>query len=246
VAERCFNVYIDESGDEGFKTPESPSGGSSEWLVLAGVIVPEEEDLARSHTVDRLRALLNKPPPRPLHFRKLRHGQRRAAMAALAQEPFVFAAVALNKPQITSPYLRQPPHLYNYGARFLIERLSWYAHDLGRRLNLLFENRASTSYAALEGYMRWVQSDPSCTIRANTIARFAPVSPNVKLAQIADFYASATAAALEPDEFGFPEADYLLRVRHQLYREPDRPVLGYGFKVFPDLDHERYPWAASL
>ncbi len=242
-----FNVYIDESGDEGFKTPELPGVGSSEWLVLAGVIVPEEADQALSHAVDRVRTLLRKPLPKALHFRMLKkHGQKRAAMAELAQEPFVFSAVVLHKPEITSPYLRQPPHLYNYAARLLIERLSWYADDRGRRLNLLFENRASTTYAALESYMRWIENDPDCTIRANSIARFAPVSPTVKLVQVADFYASATAAAFEPDEYGFSEPDYLLRVRHQLYREPGKSVLRFGCKVFPAIDHVRYPWAASL
>lgn len=242
-----FHVYIDEAGDEGFKTPETPGRGSSEWLVLAGLIVPEEDDLGLSRCVDSLRTLLKKPPPRPLHFRRLRqHSQKRAAMALLAGEAFMFSAVAIHKPQITSAYLRQPPHLYNYAARFLAERLSWYADDLGRRLRLFFENRASTSYEDLEGYMQWIQySDPNCTIRPGCIASFQPVSPDLKLAQVADFYASSTFAAFEPDEFGEPTPDYLTRVSHQLYRY-GQDVHGYGLKVFPSADRDRYPWLEQL
>jgi hypothetical protein len=222
--------------------------GSSEWLVLAGVIVPEENDLALSGCVDALRALLKKPPPNPLHFRKLRrHGQKRAAMALLAKEDLTFSAVAIHKPQISTDYLRQPPHLYNYAARFLAERLSWYADDRGRRLRLFFENRATTSYADLEGYMRWIQDDPDCTIRPCCIDSFQPVSPGLKLAQVADFYASSTFAALEPDEWGFPTPDYLTLVGHQLYRHGQN-VLGYGLKIFPLAeDHfDRYPWLGKL
>lgn len=248
---KCFHAYIDEAGDEGFKNPGAVGRGtSSEWLVLAAVIVAEEDDLALSRVVNRLRILLNKPPPRPLHFRFLRsHAKKRAAMDMLGAEPFVFSAVALWKPDIQSGFLKTPPHLYNYAARFLTERLSWYADDQGRRLRLFFENRAATSYADLAGYMQWIQyQDPACQIRPNTIVGFQPVSTTVKLAQVADFYASATAAALEPDEYGRPEEDYLLRVTHQLYRPSGASVFSYGFKVFPNsgLDRTRYPWLDTL
>lgn len=242
-----FNAYIDEAGDEGFVTVQTPQAGSSEWFVLAAVLVPGEDDLALSHAADDVRALLGKPPPKPLHFRKLKHPARRAAMARLAQYPFVVSCVALWKPGITSSFLRTPPHLYNYGCRFLIERLSWYAGDRGRQLNLFFENRASTSYAALQGYMQWIQNDPSCTIRRGTVGSFVPINANVKLVQVADFYASACASAFEPNVYGLAEESYLMAVRHQLYRGAGG-LFGTGLKIFPDGGHNqaRYPWLASI
>ena len=94
----AFNAYIDEAGDEGSITPDVPGQGSSEWLVLGAVIVPEEDDLHLSHAVDDLRKLLNRPPPKPLHFRDLKHNKRRAAMDTLATYPFVASIVALWKP----------------------------------------------------------------------------------------------------------------------------------------------------
>jgi hypothetical protein len=246
-----FNAYIDEAGDEGFSRPhETGPGTSSEWLVLAGVIVPEERDLALSGTVDELRVLLGKPGPKPLHFRLMRtHERKRAAMALLATKPFVFSVVALWKPAIYSGYLQQPPHLYNYAARFLIERLTWYASERHRKLNLYFENRTATSYAHLTGYMEWIQRDPTCQIAPNTIAEFRPVSPTLKMAQVADFYASATAAAIEPDQnYGLTEEKYLLAVRDQLYRMPGKSLFSFGFKVFPDhgADRARFLWLAGL
>lgn len=246
-----FNAYIDEAGDEGFKRPtEIGPGTSSQWLVLTGVIVPEENDLPLSRTVDELRTHLGKPGPKPLHFRLLRtHERKRAAMALLATKPFVFSVVALWKPGIFSGYLQTPPHLYNYAARFLVERLSWYASERGRKLNLFFENRAATSYADLRRYMDWIQHDPACQISPNTIATCKPVNPTVKMAQIADFYASATAAAIEPDpNYGLTEEKYLLQVRHQLYRMPGKSLFSFGFKVFPDhgINHAQLPWVAGL
>jgi hypothetical protein len=245
----CFNAYIDEGGDEGFKDLLLPARGSSECLILAGVLVPEEDDLTLSHAVDDLRALLNKPPPKPLHFRDLKHPGKRAAMTKLAGYPFVFSVVALWKPQITSPTLRKTPYLYNYGCRFLVERLSWYAAFRGRQLNLFFSNRASTSYTDLRNYMAWIQNDPACRIERNCILQFQPVNVTVKLVQIADFYASSAAAALEPNIYGLGEESYLMEVRHQLYRgDRGGSIFGTGFKIFPDAgrDFARYPWLRQL
>lgn len=243
----CFNAYIDESGDEGFTNVATPGQGSSEWLILGAVLVPEEDDRQLSNVVDDLRALLNKPPPKPLHFRDLKHPAKRAAVTQLATYPFVFSVVALWKPGITSNFLKSAPYLYNYGCRFLIERLTWYAHGNGRQLRLCFSNRASTSYLQLQGYMDWIQNDPKCTIVRNCIGGFQPVGVTVKLVQIADFYASASAAALEPNIYGQSEESYLLPVKSQLFRGKGG-VLSTGFKIFPDAGRDlvRHPWLPQL
>lgn len=168
-------------------------------------------------------------------------------MTRLATHPFVFCTVALWKPGITSPFLQRAPYLYNYGCRFLIERLTWYADGNGRQLNLSFSNRASTSYADLQRYMAWIQNDPRCTIVRGCINQFQPVSVTVKLIQVADFYASASGAALEPNVYGLSEESYLLAVRNQLYRGRGG-VFSTGFKIFPDAgrDMTRYSWLAQL
>lgn len=172
-------------------------------------------------------------------------------MDLLAAQRFKFSAAALWKPPLESRArgLKQKRgYLYNYAARFLVERLTWLAEDHGRKVNLYFESRATTSYTALQLYLRSLQSDERTTIKAETIGEVRPVSPTWKGAQLADFYVSAAAEAVEPDLDGYLEADYLLKIRHQLHRHPRRNVLSYGFKVFPDeaIDLERYPWMADL
>lgn len=254
---RCFNAYIDESGDEGFRKlgerAKGASDASSEWLVLAAVLMFEEQDRERTQAVDRLRELLNRASTRaPLHWRDLRndHSKKRRVMDLLAGEPLIFSVVALWKPGLKgqSAALKRKGYLYNYAARFLIERLSWFADRGGRRLNLFFESRATTSYADLEGYITAIQADPECSITPGAIARVQPVNASRKGAQLADFYASLTAEALEPDPYGYTTPDYLLRVRHQLFRRPPRSVLRDGFKIFPDraADAARYSWLRRL
>jgi hypothetical protein len=244
----AYNAYIDEAGDEGFVTLTLPGRGSSEWLVVGAVIVPEEHDLALSHAIDDLRVLLNRPPPKPLHFRYLKHNAKRAAMDRLGTYDFVFSIVALWKPpQGTGKEFPRAPYMYNWACRLLIERLTWYADELGRGVNLFFSNRATTSYADLQDYMSWIQHDPQCQIRRGCIQGFRPVNQTVKLVQVADFYVSAAFSALEPDSFGNSEEDYLFRVRHQLYRRYGN-LFSYGFKGWPPkgLDRRRYPWLPNL
>jgi hypothetical protein len=245
----AYNAYIDEAGDEGFVTMTTPGQGSSEWLVLGAIILKEEEDLALSHAVDDLRQLLNRPPPKPLHFRHLKHNARRAAMDKLATYDFVFSIVALWKPPGSGPGKQFPraPYMYNWACRLLVERLTWYSNDRGRQVNLFFSNRATTSYAQLHTYMNWIQNDAACQIRRGCINRFQPVNQTVKLIQVADFYTSASFMALERDPFGNAEEDYLLRVKQQLYRRNGN-LFSYGFKGWPPngLDHQRYPWLATL
>lgn len=254
---RCFNAYIDEAGDEGFtnlaRRGPRRDGDSSLWLILAAVLVLEEQDRERTAAVDRLRALLNRPPPKPLHWRDLKtdHTKKRRAIALLAAEPLVCSFVALWKPGMleSARGLRRKGYLYNYAARLLVERLSWFARGQRRRLNLLFEHRASTSYADLHRYMADMESDSRTSIEPGSIAAVSPVESSRKGAQLADYYVSATREALEPDAYGLLEERYLLSFRHQLYRPSGKSVFAYGFKIFPDLqgpDRAQYPWLDEL
>lgn len=253
---RCFNAYIDEAGDDGFSNMSRRGprrdGDSSLWLILAAVLILEEQDRERTAAVNRLRAMLNRPFPKPLHWRDLKtdHTKKRRAVALLANEPLVCSFVALWKPGMpeTARGLRKKGYLYNYAARFLVERLSWFATGQHRRLNLLFEHRASTSYADLQRYMAEIEADPKTSIEPDSIASFAPVESSRKGAQLADYYVSAAREALEPDAYGMLEAQYLLALRHQIYRPPGKSVFAYGFKIFPDAgrDTGRYPWLNRL
>lgn len=257
-SERFLNAYIDESGDEGFTRlgwrAQGVESASTEWLVLGAVVVPAEVDDERTRVVSALREVVGRTrSPKPLHWRDLRndHSRKRRAMDLLGQQRFRYSAVALHKPPLearASALRSKKGYLYNYASRLLIERLSWMAQDYGRKVNLYFESRATTRYADLQLYIRGLAGSARSTIPADTIGDVQPIPATFKGAQIADFYVSATAEALEPDLDGYTEPDYFLRVRQQLYRHPQRSVLSYGLKVFPDeaVDLARYPWMATL
>ncbi len=68
-----YVAYIDESGDPGLQKvkPIDPDG-SSEWLVVSGVVVRKENETNASQWVSDIIAKLDSPQLKSLHFRKLR------------------------------------------------------------------------------------------------------------------------------------------------------------------------------
>jgi hypothetical protein len=221
---------------------------------MAGVLMAEEEDRERTQAVDELRVLLNRTKSRaPLHWRDLRqnHSKKRRAMDFLGSQPLTFSIVAFWKPALlgrADALQRRRGYLYHYAARFLIERLSWFAEAKDRQLNLFFESRATTKYSELATYVKAIEADASSSIRTGIINRVEAVNASRKGAQLADFYVGAAADALEPDPDGYLDSDYLLRVKHQLFRRPPRSVLRDGFKFFPDeaADSRRFTWLLEL
>ncbi len=259
---RCHNAYIDESGDEGWRKVGQRARGapdaSSEWLILAAVISPEEFDAENMQLIDELRESTRKTQSRkPLKWRALGndHFKKRQVADALGeQQSLIYSVAALWKPALEegAPGLRKPGYLYHLTGRYLIERLSWFAwndsHSARRQVNLFFERRKQTSYADLERYVRAIEADPEASIETGSIGGVRPVNPSVKGAQVADLVAGAVQDALEPNLRGDTESDYLLRFKHRLYCRPGKQLASYGLKIFPPeaLDEPRYSWLRDL
>ena len=70
-----YVVYVDESGDEGFKFLDGELG-SSRWFVLSAVVVRKLNDMQLVRVAKEARKILKKPDKYALHFRQLRHEMR--------------------------------------------------------------------------------------------------------------------------------------------------------------------------
>src|SRR5688572_4539788 len=94
-----FVVYIDESGDEGFKfNGNGNGGGSSEWFVLSAVAVRAHNDITIMRTVAKVREQLGKRLNFALHFRNLTHEQRIPYVLALSKLSIRTITVLIHKP----------------------------------------------------------------------------------------------------------------------------------------------------
>jgi hypothetical protein len=244
-----FTVYIDESGDDGFKFPATPgAGGSSEWLVLSAVIVRTAAESQIIRMMADLRARLGRRPLEPLHFRNMKHELRIPYVTAIASQPLRVISVLVHKPSLSDPSKFEKPknRLYFYSVRYLLERVSWFCRDVHRAkaqgdgtARIVFSNRSSMSYDELRNYIGIllnkrppfgdVRIDPTVVrpqqIEARTHEQMAGL-------QIADAVASSFFFGVQSHPFGFTEPRYALALSPVLYRHK-QCCHAYGLKFWP-------------
>lgn len=245
-----FIAYIDESGDEGFRFGE----GSSDWFVLAAVILRRSTDREMLKLIDEVRDRINEhrkpehrmPPKKPLHFRNLKHEPRKYFVGQLGQADLRTACVMIHKPALTSPEnFNTKSRLYFYMVRMLVERISWYCRDNRRKDNdgdgsvrLVFSNRASLDYEALRDYLKYLENNRIAldyradvkVIRPDEMETYTH-GRRVGL-QLADAVASSFFYAVEPNAFGQTEDGYARLLLTRAYRH-NRRLWGYGVKLMP-------------
>lgn len=237
-------VYVDESGDEGFKFAPSFQG-SSRWFVLSAVVVPRSEDLALVRALQDVRQVLKKPPQHALHFKKLQHAQKVAWVRHASHLKFHAVNVLVYKPALErAPYLSSSPFaLYFYACRLLVERVSWLCRDTpalsaSGPAELIFSNRSAMSYAALSRYLSHVQEKIPNKVDWSFVRPDALRAVNHdQLAglQWADALASGVFSAVNPNPYGDVEPRYLQLLCSKFYRHQGR-VLGYGLKCLGECE----------
>jgi len=241
-----FICYIDESGDEGINT------GGSDWFVLTGLVVDETDDLKVARLVNKIKSELKISPKKVLHWRDLRHLEKKFVAEEFAKEPSVISYVAMCKDRLNrTPMLTTSQGLYFYSVRFLVERITWYVSERRGRVDLIFSNRSALDYDQLRNYVRYLQIEPSTQVR-DIIDDISTIAPSArKNLQLADCASGALFNALEPDRWGSCEPSYLEILKPRLYRYRGK-VLGYGLKIFsyrpPDVQYylNKYPWLRNL
>lgn len=151
-------VYIDESGDEGFRFGK----GSSDWFIVSAVVTQKATDLETVKLVDHVREqVLNRKDHEPLHFRKLKHEHRIPFLDVLSQADLKALVVLIHKPSIKNVEIfQQKNRMYFYAARLLLERVSWYCRDHvttktpgDDTAEIIFSNRGGMKYEEFRQYM---------------------------------------------------------------------------------------------
>lgn len=238
-----FVIYVDESGDEGFKF-NADGTGSSRWFVLAAAITRKSSDLESVKLVDTLRGIL-KWNRKPLHFRRMKHEHRLPYIDLIANARIRALAVCVHKPLLKEPEtFQQKSVLYHYAARYLLERASWCCRDHYREgegdgsAEIVFSNRAGTSYAEMKEYFGLLQRKSEVgdvriewdVIRQDAIRA---VNHDAMMGlQIADAIASAFYFGVQPNTQGFNEPRYATMLHPIVYAHKGRR-LGNGLKLWP-------------
>jgi len=238
-----FYVYIDESGDEGFKF-DQPGRGSSRWFVLSAVVTRAEHDRDAVRAVEKARLLLGRSPREALHFRNLKHEHRLPYIAKIVEARLRLVSVLIHKPNILEPekFTSEPHLLYRYATRYLLERVSWLCRDHRRKSDdmarILFSNRSCMSYTDLRAYLQLLKDKTNDLDVRIDWSTFDPKDVEARThdalmgLQIADATASAFYMACELTPQGFNEPRYANMLKSVVYSH-EQQFIGYGLKFWP-------------
>ena len=231
-----LHAYIDESGDEG------TSERSSSWLVLGCLIIQGRDEAgARAYLHDGIAKIWKgQKVPTHVHFNKVPHVQRKALLNLITGLNFTSCVVALRKSALSPTTLDglRCPRMYNYIAKHLLERLSWFGADNFQQMHLTIASRAESSWTEFEEYVELLRTRTDHYIKFPQIhsMRNTPAAKDV-LVQGADWITSAVACGLNTDPFGEIESCYAEILWGKFWVRRGK-LWPYGIKVLP-TDHER-------
>ena len=245
-----FEVAIDESGDEGSRIGE----GSSQWFCLAAAITRCSESAQAFMLVDEVRARINqgkKPdeqiaPRKPLHFRDLKHEQRKYYAWRIAQADIATICVLIDKLTLYRDQSKiQKSNLYYTAVDIILEKIAWFCEDNfieeegdGSAL-IVFSNRASMSKFTLQSHVdNWKRNRSDA--KAIQPLQIETHTPGNRIGlQVADAVASSYFYAVEPSAYGLPEEGYVRLLRSCAFSR-DESIWHHGVTIFPhDADELR-------
>jgi hypothetical protein len=167
-----YVAFIDEAGDPGLKRvrPLDPEG-SSEWLMVAGVVIRAEHEVHLRPWIQELHESLGNHQMRDLHFAKLSPTRKLAVCTYVAGLPVRCFVVCSNKQNMKghrNPLAEQIPSdnwFYCWMTRLLLERVTHFVRNKGiadgggeRLLKLVFSERGGLSYSQMNAYFDWLRA----------------------------------------------------------------------------------------
>lgn len=168
-----YVAYIDESGDQGLQKvkPIDPDG-SSEWLIVSGVLIRKAYEASATGWVAEIARKLESPQLRGLHFRKLRPRWRQELVcreiAALPLRCFVVCSNKKNMKGHMNPFAAQVPSqcwFYCWLTRVLLERITHFVDEHAhsnfggsRRVKLVYSRSGGLRYTQMSAYYEWMRN----------------------------------------------------------------------------------------
>ncbi|MGD1869501.1 MAG: DUF3800 domain-containing protein [Neomegalonema sp.] len=256
-----YIAYIDEAGDDGLKRIRPiDENGSSEWLMISGVVVKASREDEVKHWVQSIKDGLWRHQARTLHFSNLSENKKVFVCERLAELSARYFVVCSNKKNMRgyrNPLAENIPSrnwFYCWMTRVLLERVTdfvyWHSKkEFGtpKKVRIEYSNRGGLSYPQMNAYYRWISYQGE-----NTFLKFGKIHwevidydllkvfPHYERAglQLADVVASSFFKGSDVHNTGAcdPRFAKLLRPRMAKYRDdPANTAAGYGVKLLPSL-----------
>ena len=252
-----YVIYIDEAGDDGLGKLRGAGNesGQSRWFVVGAIVVRRANDAKLVSWRDEILDGLPNRQRRDIHFKSLKHDQRRFACQVLSQKKVGVAVAMSNKatlldvrPNLLEKF-KQKNHLHNYLTRWLIERVSkcikaTHKGDGPCRAKIVFSRRGGMSYDEFREYMMLIRDGKEIKYSPGRID-WDVIDPDriealdhVSRAglQLADIATSAFFKAVEPNNFGMFERSYADLLRPRILKMPGKSPYDCGITHVPRID----------
>ncbi len=216
-----YNVYIDESGDEGINK-------GSKYFILTAIIVKKTKDLETSRVVDKIKENLEMDKKSQLHWKLLKGLPNKNMIMTLVSNLDIKIVNVI----IDTRCIKVIPSnsIYNYFSGYLYERICWYMNKINGLANINISSRGNLSKTKLSAYLN-NKNHKKFNIDASRIKGI-KIIPNgrKKLLQLADCCCSALFQALKYNNKTHYE--YINKIKDKLYIKNNN-LLSYGLKLVP-------------
>ena len=150
-----IEIHVDETGDRGFSQRSSP------YFCLAACAFRHSKAQTVVQAMEALNFVLRRPLRHPMHAvdHLKAHDKLVEAVEHLARLPVrVFFVVLPKASTPASAAMRSDDtHVYNFLARVLLERMSWFARDVGLVAHPVFAAVARMPRQRLDDYISRLQ-----------------------------------------------------------------------------------------
>lgn len=217
-----YNVYIDESGDEGIKH-------GSKYFILTALIVNKNDDLAIAKNVDIIKQKLCLDIKDQLHWNSLKgHSNKIMIMNTIGQLDVKIINVIINTKDIQ---LIPSNNIYNFFSGYLYERICWYMREVNGIANINISSRGNLSKRKLSSYLN-NNNHKKYNIDTSRIKNI-KIIPNERrrLLQLADCCCSSLFQALK--YHNNTHFEYVALKIKKIYERKGN-YLSYGLKLVPN------------
>jgi len=253
-----YVIYIDEAGDDGLGKLRNANGsGQSRWFAIGACCVRYSNDQNLVKWRDEIANNFANRQSRDIHFKHLKHDQRRYACRILGRKPVRIAAAISNKvtlldlpPDRLQTYKRKN-HLHNYLTRWLLERISAALKQDSIKYGLtnssakiIFSRRGGMNYTEFREYLTLIKENKEVINSPGKIDWDVIDPDNIQAMdhdkraglQLADIATSAIFKAVEPNRFEVCESSYANELRNVIFKHPvNKSALDYGIIHIPRI-----------
>lgn len=221
VKNKEYNVYIDESGDEGINK-------GSKYFILTALIVDKENDLEIAKKVDIIKENLEMNIKSQLHWKLIKGlPNKKMIMKIISSLDITIINVIVDTKCIQ---FIPSNNIYNFFSGYLYERICWYMNENNGIANINISSRGNLSKKNLSDYLN-NKNHKKFNIEVNRIKSI-KIIPNERkrLLQLADCCCSALFQALKYNNT--IHFNYVLIKKNKIYYRCNN-YLSYGLKLVP-------------